>query len=96
MTIEEWEKAGLRSCGVFPPMDLIGQSLDCTGAIACLSSAFPKAELFGIAHSLGAIIFGGATNVTELRRLVLIGAHTGFYGDYLARYRIPMYLLGIA
>lgn len=63
---------------------------DCGAAIGWMRERFPRAELIGIAHSLGALLFGGAHNAAEQARLVLIGAHTGYYGDYHLRYRLPM------
>jgi predicted alpha/beta hydrolase len=63
---------------------------DCSAAIGWLRERFPRAELIGIAHSLGALLFGGAHNTAEQARLILIGGHTGYYGDYLPRYRLPM------
>ena len=56
--------------------------LDCSGAIAWLRARYPNAELVGLAHSVGAMLFGAASNVSELSRLVFIGAHTGYFGDY--------------
>ena len=63
---------------------------DCSAAIGWLRERFPQAELIGIAHSLGALLFGGAHNAAEQARLILIGAHTGYYGDYRPLYRLPM------
>jgi predicted alpha/beta hydrolase len=63
---------------------------DCGGAIAWLRSRFPRAEMVGIAHSIGALLVGGAANASEQDRLVLVGGHTGYYGDYHPRYRVPM------
>lgn len=63
---------------------------DCAGAVAWLRERFPHAEMLGIAHSVGALLFGGAHNAAEQARLVLIGAHTGYFGDYRLRYRLPM------
>jgi predicted alpha/beta hydrolase len=54
---------------------------------------FPAAGLLGIAHSIGALLVGGAVNAPEQAALVLIGAHTAYYGDYRGRYRVPMTLL---
>jgi len=64
--------------------------LDCGGAIAYLRVAVGGAQLVGIAHSIGALITGGAPNTSELTRFVFICPHTGYYGDYLPRYRLPM------
>jgi predicted alpha/beta hydrolase len=63
---------------------------DCGGAIEWLRTRFPHAELVGIAHSIGALLVGGAANSDEQDRLVLVGGHTGYYGDYHPRYRVPM------
>ena len=63
---------------------------DCGGAIAWLRGRFPAAEMVGIAHSIAALLVGGAHNSGEQARLMMIGAHTGYYGDYLPRYRLPM------
>lgn len=66
---------------------------DCAGAIAWLRQRYGAAEIIGIAHSIGALLAGGANNSAEQSRLVLIGGHTGYYGDYRRRYRLPMTLL---
>jgi predicted alpha/beta hydrolase len=63
---------------------------DCSAAIAWLRERLPRAELVGIAHSVGALLFGGAHNAAEQSRLVLVGPHTGYYGDYRPLYRLPM------
>jgi predicted alpha/beta hydrolase len=63
---------------------------DCSAAIGCLRECYPQAELVGIAHSVGALLFGGAHNAGAQARLVLVGAHTGYYGDYRPLYRLPM------
>ena len=63
---------------------------DCGGAIAWLRGRYPDAEIVGIAHSIGALLVGGATNSGEQDRLVLVGGHTGYYGDYHPHYRVPM------
>jgi predicted alpha/beta hydrolase len=63
---------------------------DCSAAIGQLRERFPRAELLGVAHSVGALLFGGAHNAAEQSRLVLIGAHTGYFADYHPLYRLPM------
>jgi len=65
---------------------------DCAAAIAWLRER-SASEIVGIAHSAGAWLVGGAHNAAEQARLVLIGGHTGFWGDYAVRYRLPMTLL---
>jgi predicted alpha/beta hydrolase len=66
---------------------------DCAGAISWLRERFPGAQIVGIAHSIGALLVGGAHNAAEQARLALIGGHTGYYGDYGERYRLPMTVL---
>lgn len=66
---------------------------DCAGAIAWLHRRFPTAEMVGIAHSIGALLVGGARNAGQQAQLVLIGGHTAYCGDYRERYRLPMTLL---
>ena len=63
---------------------------DCGGAIAWLRERYPRAKIIGMAHSIGALLVGGAPNSAEQARLVMIGGHTGYYGDYHRRYRVPM------
>ena len=63
---------------------------DSTAAIAWLRERFPHDELLGISHSIGCLPLGGARNAAEQARIVLVGAHTGYYGDYRPLYRLPM------
>jgi predicted alpha/beta hydrolase len=63
---------------------------DCGGALAWMRSRYPGAEIVGIAHSIAALIAGGAPNSGDQSRLILIAGHTGYYGDYAPRYRVPM------
>lgn len=66
---------------------------DCGGAIAELRRRFPLATFTGLGHSIGAMMFGGAPNASELRQFVFVGAHTGYVGDYRRGYRLPMAML---
>jgi predicted alpha/beta hydrolase len=63
---------------------------DCGGAIAWLRNHFPHAKIIGIAHSISTLLVGGAPNCAEHDRLVFVCGHTGYYGDYRWRYRVPM------
>ena len=63
---------------------------DSAAAVAWLREKFPSAQIVGIAHSVGAMLFGGAHNAAEQARLILVSGHTGYYGDYDWRYRLPM------
>lgn len=67
--------------------------LDCGGAIAHLRNQYPKAEIVGISHSIGALLIGGAPNVDIVSRFVFICPHTGYYADYMPMYRLPMALM---
>jgi predicted alpha/beta hydrolase len=64
--------------------------MDCSGAIAWMRTRYPQSELVGMAHSVGTLLIGAAVNSSELSRLVFIGAHTGYFGDYRRLYRLPM------
>jgi len=66
---------------------------DGAGAIAWLRERFPDDEMLGISHSIGAVIACGAPNAAEQARLVLIGPHTAYCGDYRALHRLPMTVL---
>ena len=65
---------------------------DCAAAIDCLRARFPAADITGIAHSIGCLLVGGADNAAEQSRLLMVGGHTGYYGDYRCRYRLQMML----
>lgn len=90
-----------RGVGLSRPRSLRGfhataedwSEFDCGGAIQWMRTRYPRAELVGIAHSISTVVIGGAPNVGELSRLIFIAAHTGYYGDYRKRHRIPMALL---
>jgi predicted alpha/beta hydrolase len=66
---------------------------DCGGAIDHLRDRYPAAEIVGVAHSIGTMLIGGAPNVGAISRFVFLCAHTGYYADYMPRYRLPMGLL---
>ncbi len=66
---------------------------DSAAAINWLREKFPEDEIVGISHSIGVLALGGAPNAAQQDRLVLIGPHTGYFGDYRALYRLPMALM---
>jgi predicted alpha/beta hydrolase len=66
---------------------------DCASAIGWLRMRFPHAEIVGIAHSIGALLQGAAPNATQQALVLMIGAHTGYHGDYRAGYRWPMRIM---
>ena len=65
---------------------------DSAAAIAWLRERFPHDELVGISHSIGCLPLAGAPNANEQERVVMVGAHTGYFGDYRPLYRLPMAL----
>lgn len=65
---------------------------DCTAAIGLVCNRF-NVPIFGISHSIGALILGGALNAAQLRGMVMIAPHTGYVGDYRRAYVLPMALL---
>lgn len=66
---------------------------DCGGAIALLRARYGASALVGIAHSIGTFLLGAAPDAGLLSRLLFVGAHTAYYGDYHRRYRLPMTVL---
>ena len=66
---------------------------DCAAAIDWLHARCKHAHLIGFGHSVGSLLFGGAPNSGKLSNLVMVGPHTGFYGDYRPTYRLPMAVL---
>ena len=66
---------------------------DCGGALAWLRARYPRAEILGVAHSVGTLLYGGAPNAGEHGRVALVGAHTGYFADYRLPYRVPMTML---
>ncbi len=63
---------------------------DCAAAIDWIAQRHQGVPLNGVGHSVGSLLFAGAPNCTRLDRLVMIAAHTGYYGDYRRGYRLPM------
>ena len=66
---------------------------DCAAAIAWLSRECPGDTLVGVGHSVGGVLLAAAPNVGLLARIVMLGAHTGYYGDYRRALRLPMAVL---
>ncbi|MFO1398426.1 MAG: alpha/beta fold hydrolase [Burkholderiales bacterium] len=65
---------------------------DCTAAIDFLTDRF-SVPTFGVSHSIGALVLGGALNASKLRGMVMIAPHTGYVGDYRRTYIVPMALM---
>lgn len=66
--------------------------LDCAAALAWLGERFPVLPRRAVAHSVGCLVLVGAPNASELERVLFVGPHTGYVGDYAARWRLPMRL----
>jgi predicted alpha/beta hydrolase len=87
-----------RGIGVSKPATLKGfrasvedwSESDSAGAIAWMAGRHPNAELVGIAHSVGGLLLAAAPNASRISRFILVGVHTGYYGDYRAGFRLPM------
>jgi predicted alpha/beta hydrolase len=63
---------------------------DCGGAIDWLRARYRTSVIVGVAHSIGAFLMGGAPNLALLSRVLFVGAHTGYFGDYRPLFRWPM------
>ena len=66
---------------------------DCAAAIEWMGARCAGSTLIGVGHSVGSLLFGGAPTSGRLAKLIMIAAHTGYYGDYRRSYRLPMALL---
>jgi len=68
-------------------------SKDCAAALNWLGEKFPFANRIVIGHSVGGFVTGFVTNGVSISRMLLIGAHTGYWRDYAQGPRVGMYLL---
>ena len=68
-------------------------SKDCAAAVALLASRFPGAAVTVIGHSIGCFLSGFVKNPIDIKYLVFVSPHTGFYGDYLPSVRPSMWFL---
>jgi predicted alpha/beta hydrolase len=68
-------------------------SKDCAAALSWLKDHFPDAHCMVVGHSIGGFVTGFAANASIIDRMLLVGAHTGYWGDYALKARFPMYLL---
>ena len=57
-------------------------SKDCAAAISWLRAQFPRAKIIVVGHSIGGFVTGFVTNGALIDKLLLIGAHTGYWRDY--------------
>ncbi|MBL0291802.1 MAG: alpha/beta fold hydrolase [Betaproteobacteria bacterium] len=68
-------------------------SKDCAAVLDWLAERFPGARRIVIGHSVGGFLTGFARNGHLIDHMVLVGAHTGYWGDYAPYARPWMYLL---
>jgi len=68
-------------------------SSDVGGAIAEVARRYPAAQTAVISHSIGGLLLGAAPNTSIVRQFVFLCPHTGYWGDYRARFRFPMFAL---
>jgi predicted alpha/beta hydrolase len=66
---------------------------DFGAALLVARSTYPELPVAVITHSIGALLVGAAPNASEIGRLVFFGAHTGYYGDYRAHWRLPLFIV---
>ena len=68
-------------------------SQDCAAALDWLAERFPGARRIVIGHSVGGFLTGFARNGHLIDHMVLVGSHTGYWGDYAPIARPGMFLL---
>jgi predicted alpha/beta hydrolase len=66
---------------------------DCSAALELLAKRFSGIPVVVIGHSVGGFVTGFVPNGRLIDRLVLIGAHTGYWRDYSKTRRLRMYAL---
>ena len=68
-------------------------SKDCAVTLGWLAERFPLARRVVIGHSVGGFLTGFARNGHLIDHMVLVGSHTGYWGDYAPAARPAMFLL---
>jgi predicted alpha/beta hydrolase len=66
---------------------------DIGAALAAASAAHPDLPLCAVAHSVGTLMLGAAPGASRLSRVVLLGAHTGYWRDYHRKWRLPLFFV---
>lgn len=67
-------------------------SKDCAAVVNWMRCRFPGARLAIIGHSVGALVTGFVTNGQFIDKFVMVGGHTGYWGDYDRRLRPLMFV----
>ena len=68
-------------------------SKDCAAALSWLHNQFPEAKRIVVGHSIGGFVTGFVTNGALIDKMLLVGAHTGYWRDYAPAARPLMLLL---
>lgn len=68
-------------------------SKDAAAALDWLAERYPGARRIVIGHSVGGFLTGFARNGYLIDHMVLVGSHTGYWGDYAPAARPAMFLL---
>lgn len=68
-------------------------SKDCAAILQWMAIRFPRAQRTVIGHSVGGFVTGFVTNGSMIDRMLLVGAHTGYWRDYAPGSRLGMFLL---
>jgi len=67
-------------------------SKDYAAVADAMARRYPGAKASVVGHSIGGFVTGLAPGGERLDRLVLVGAHTGYWRDYARRVRLPMFV----
>jgi predicted alpha/beta hydrolase len=68
-------------------------SKDCAAGLSWLAARYAELPRLVIGHSVGGFVTGFARNASMIDRMLLVGAHNGYWRDYHEKYRLRMYFL---
>ncbi len=68
-------------------------ALDCSAVLEFLARRYPDRRRLVIGHSVGGFLTGFAMNGELVDRMLLVGGHSGYWGDYARWARPWMYAL---
>lgn len=68
-------------------------SKDCAAGLEWLRARFTASHRMVIGHSVGGFVTGFAGNGQMVDKMLLVGAHNGYWHDYDQKYRLRMYVL---
>ncbi len=66
-------------------------TLDLDAALVTARTRFPLAPLCVVAHSFGGLLIGATAMSPSIERVVFLGPHTGYWGDYRPRWRCLLF-----